>query len=84
MTERDFLMVLDSLDKRIQEGFIGVKEQIKIIEDNNKEKFNDLKICTAQHDKRIVSLEKAYAKIAGISATMSAGFYLLYQILFGS
>lgn len=72
MTERDFLMVLDNLDKRIQEGFVSVKEHIKTIEENNREKISDLKACHTQHDKRINKLETSLAfqigKISAISA----------------
>ena len=69
MTDRDFLMVLDNLDKRIQEGFVGLKEQIKTIEENNREKISDLKACHTQHDKRINKLETSLAfQIGKISA----------------
>jgi len=72
MTDRDFMLVLESLDKRLQDGFMSVKEQIKTIEENNREKISDLKACHTQHDKRINKLETSLAfqigKISAISA----------------
>lgn len=85
MTERDFVLVLDSLDKRIQEGFVGVKEQIKTIEENNKEKIGDLKICSTQHDKRINKLETSFAfqigRISAISALIGGLVSVIVAII---
>jgi len=85
MTERDFLMVLDGLDKRIQEGFMGVKEQMKTIEDNNRDKINDLKACHTQHDKRINKLETSLAfqigKISAISALIGGLVSIIVAIV---
>jgi uncharacterized coiled-coil protein SlyX len=85
MTDRDFLMVLDNLDKRIQEGFVGLKEQMKTIEENNKEKISDLKACHTQHDKRINKLETSLAfqigKISAISALIGGLVSIIVAIV---
>lgn len=85
MTERDFLMVLDNLDKRIQEGFVSVKEHIKTIEENNREKISDLKACHTQHDKRINKLETSLAfqigKISAISALIGGLVSIIVAIV---
>ncbi len=85
MTDRDFLMVLDNLDKRIQEGFVGLKEQIKTIEENNREKISDLKACHTQHDKRINKLETSLAfqigKISAISALIGGLVSIIVAIV---
>jgi peptidoglycan hydrolase CwlO-like protein len=85
MTDRDFMLVLESLDKRIQEGFVSVKEQIKTIEDNNKEKISDLKACHTQHDKRINKLETSFAyqvgKISAISALIGGLVSIIVAIV---
>jgi len=81
MTDRDFMLVLESLDKRIQEGFVSVKEQIKTIEENNKEKISDLKLCSTQHDKRINKLETSFAYQVGRIAAISAMIGGLVSVL---
>ena len=85
MTDRDFLMVLDNLDKRIQEGFVGLKEQIKTIEENNREKISDLKACHTQHDKRINKLETSLTfqigKISAISALIGGLVSIIVAIV---
>ena len=85
MTERDFLMLLDNLDKRIQEGFVGLKEQMKTIEENNREKISDLKACHTQHDKRINKLETSLSfqigKISAISALIGGLVSIIVAIV---
>lgn len=85
MTDRDFMLVLESLDKRLQEGFMSVKEQIKTIEENNREKIGDLKACHTQHDKRISKLETSLAfqvgKISAISALIGGLVSIIVAIV---
>lgn len=85
MTDRDFMLVLESLDKRLQDGFMSVKEQIKTIEDNNREKISDLKVCHTQHDKRINKLETSFAfqvgKISAISALIGGLVSIIVAIV---
>lgn len=87
MTDRDFKLVLDSIERRLQEGFNSIKELISNIENNNKEKMADLKARTDNHAKRIGKLEistgKLAIKVAGISALIGSGLSLLVKILAG-
>lgn len=74
----------EMLGKKIDDHRSFLKEFIDEKDKSTCAKIDDLKVGHIQHDKRIVSLEKAYAKIAGISATVSAVCYFIYQIFFGN